>query len=178
MNLEKLKYPIGKWSAQEVVDLDLIKKWIGDIAMLPSNLSDILNRIEPIDYELTYRPGSWTVRQLLHHIADSHINAYIRHKLAVSEQTPTINPYNEVLWAEMADVKEVDIKVSLNLLEAIHQRWTVFLNSLNQADLEKSFYHPGHKRFITISESIGMYSWHGKHHLSHIKLALDKPNIS
>ena len=161
MNLEKLKYPIGKWSAPEVVDLDLIKKWIGDIAMLPSNLSDILNRIEPIDYELTYRPGSWTVRQLLHHIADSHINAYIRHKLAVSEQTPTINPYNEVLWAEMADVKEVDIKVSLNLLH----------------DCDR-FYHPGHKRFITISESIGMYSWHGKHHLSHIKLALDKPNIS
>ena len=176
MDLEKLKYPIGKWSSPEVIDSEMIIAWIADIASVPGLLSNLVNHGKDVNLALTYRNGGWTIRQLVHHLADSHINAYVRHKLAASEQTPIINPYNEGLWSVMKDVKDVDVQISLQLLDALHQRWTVFLSSLSHEELKKSFFHPGHNRLITLGESIGMYSWHGKHHLAHITLALGQGN--
>ncbi|MEO6191081.1 MAG: YfiT family bacillithiol transferase [Saprospiraceae bacterium] len=167
-----LKYPIGEWRSPDIINSELIVRWTEDIKNLPSQLSDLTKNITESELKSTYREGGWTVRQIIHHLADSHMNAYIRHKLAVSTDIPTINPYPEKLWAEMEDVKSVRVQVSIQLLEALHLRWSTFLSSLNEHDYKKSFIHPGLNRTVLLEESIGLYSWHGRHHLGHIKLAL------
>jgi uncharacterized damage-inducible protein DinB len=116
-----------------------------------------------------YRDGGWTVHQLVHHVADSHMNAYIRFKLGYTEDNPTIKPYEEALWAETADVKNLPINVSLTILHAVHQRWDVFLKSLTEEDLkQKTVFHPEHKKQITLWHLLGMYAWHSRHHTAHI----------
>lgn len=168
------RYPIGPWTKPEQIDDQLVKSWIKDIEKLPNQLNQLLENHKPEDLSKTYREGSWTLRQVVHHIADSHINAYLRHKLCISVTQPTINPYPEEIWSEMKDVKELPIEVSLQLINSLHLRWSVFLTSLESLDYQKGFIHPQHQRLILMEESIGMYSWHGRHHLEHVRLMVGR----
>ncbi len=167
-----LKYPIGPWKCPETIEPELVKNWIVDIELLPSILKSLSQDFNKSNIMNVYREGGWNINQLIHHLADSHINAYLRHKLSISIDIPTINPYPEKIWSEMADVREVSYTHSINLIESLHLRWTCFLKSLDEKDLEKGFIHPQHNRKILLKESIGMYSWHGRHHIEHIKIAL------
>ncbi|MFZ1424719.1 MAG: putative metal-dependent hydrolase [Saprospiraceae bacterium] len=175
MDQELLKYPIGQWKSQLIYKQEDIQKWIEDIQKLPYLLKEMVQKMDESVYNNKYRPDSWTIHQIIHHIADSHVNGYIRHKLTVTQHQPTINPYLEASWAELEDVKRLPLQISLDLIVALHQRWAVFLDSVSNSDLEKCYYHPEHQRFITLQESIGMYSWHGRHHLAHIRNAVTNP---
>lgn len=175
MDLESLKYPVGKWKKVSEYHPDQLKIWIDEIRNFPEQFADLLQNLpEPILAQ-RYRPEGWSLRQLAHHVVDSHLNAYIRHKLAYTESEPRITPYKEALWAELSDVQEVAVTHSLQLLRDLHLRWTVFLDSIDNISLQKGFYHPEHDRLISIQESISMYAWHCRHHLAHAKSALRNP---
>lgn len=175
MELDALKYPLGKWHSKAQPSADDIKGWIDDIRHLPGQLRELLTGLPDTSLVYRYRPGGWNLRQLIHHIADSHVNAYIRHKLAVTENEPRISPYQEGSWAELEDVLTLPIGVSLQLLESLHLRWTVFLESLDATQLQSTFFHPQSQKVFRLHESISMYSWHGRHHLEHVRNALKQP---
>ena len=168
MDIEKLRFPIGEYTAPELISEIQVKQWINEISLLPSQLRAATLQLSEDQLNTPYRPGGWTARQVIHHLADSHMNSYIRFKLAVTEENPTIRPYFEERWAECQEAKHADIEVSLKLLEALHKRWVLFLESLSAHDWDKTFYHPENKRTIALKEVVGLYAWHGKHHLNHI----------
>ena len=172
MVTEQRRFPIGKWIKPESISEDQIKRWIDEIDYIPSVLAGLIRNLNSDQEQYCYRKDGWNIKQLVHHMGDSHMNAYIRQKLALSSDQPTINPYDENAWAQMADVVEVDLATALTLLQALHKRWTVFLRSLKKEDFARGFYHPGHGRLILLDESLGMYAWHCKHHTEHIKIAL------
>jgi hypothetical protein len=176
MDLEALKYPVGKWSKPTDYQSGEIKKWIEEIRHFPAAFCDLLEALPESSFSFRYRPEGWTLRQLAHHVVDSHMNAYIRHKLAYTESEPTITPYKENLWADLADVQTVPVRNSLQLLRDLHLRWTFFLNSIEADAYTRGFYHPEHKRVISLQESIGMYAWHCRHHLAHAQLAIQNPH--
>ncbi|CAM4290439.1 metal-dependent hydrolase [Bacillus manliponensis] len=159
-----LRYPIGLFTYKE--EIDSIEKWIQEIEELPTKLKVATENLNEEQLNTPYRPGGWTVRQVVHHVADSHINSYTRFKLALTEENPTIKPYMEEKWAELSD-SQLPIEVSLTLLESLHTRWTHLLRSLSAADLEKAFYHPD-TGATKLKVAIGLYAWHGKHHTAHI----------
>lgn len=167
MDLEKLKYPIGKFKVEEKIDETAVNKYIKEIELLPERLADAVKGLTIQQLQTPYRQDGWTVQQLVHHIADSHLNAYVRFKLALTEDKPTIKPYNEKLWAELPDTKLVEVNVSLSLIDSLHKRWTVLLKQLNVKDFDKEYLHPdsGTKK---LKETICLYAWHGNHHLAHI----------
>ncbi|MEH7748645.1 putative metal-dependent hydrolase, partial [Neobacillus drentensis] len=140
--------------------------WINEIEGLPRLLRDALKDLNNEQLDTPYRSGGWTVRQVIHHLADSHMNAFVRFKLALTEENPVIKPYDETKWAELPDYK-LPIDTSLLLLETLHQRWTNLLRSLTPADMEKTFIHPDSGE-VSVGENIGIYAWHGRHHLAHI----------
>ena len=170
MDIEKLKFPIGQFTPPETISFEQLTSWIEEISNLPAELKIAVSGLSPEELDTPYRPGGWTSRQVIHHLADSHMNSYIRFKLAVTEDNPTIRPYFEDRWAECEDGKNSDIEISINLLEALHKRWVLFLKSLTVADWEKTFFHPESKKTIVLKEIAGLYAWHGKHHLKHILL--------
>lgn len=167
MDLESLKYPIGRNRVEEAADKASVNKCIKEIETLPKKLKAAANGLNTRQLNTPYRPEGWTVRQVIHHIADSHMNAYIRFKLALTEDKPIIKPYDEKLWAELPDTNSVDIQVSLDLIKTLHTRWSALLKQLNDKDLSKEFIHPesGTKN---LKETICHYAWHGNHHLAHI----------
>jgi len=167
MDLEKLKYPIGRYQVERNIDKTAIKNWINEIEMLPQKLSEAVKGLSEKQLQTPYRPEGWTVQQVVHHIADSHMNSYIRFKLALTEDKPIIKPYDEKLWAELPDSKLFDSNVSLTLIDSLHKRWTTLLKQLNNKELDKEFLHPesGMKK---LNETICHYAWHGNHHLAHI----------
>lgn len=171
-DLEKLKFPIGKHKLPAVVDADMIKHWIAEIETLPMDLISLANKLTSAQLNQQYRPGGWTVRQVIHHLADSHLNAYMRFKLAVTEENPSIRPYFEERWAETEDAKHGDIDLSVNLIEALHKRWVVFLKSIKIEDFDRTLFHPEHQKTFTIKYLLSTYAWHGKHHLAQIKSAI------
>lgn len=122
--------------------------------------------------QLPYRPGGWTGRQVIHHVADSHMNCYFRFRLALTEDNPTVRPYDEQAWAELPDVAATPITVSLTLLEALHTRWGTLLQHLCDAEWQRTFYHPGMQRTFTLDQALAQYAWHGQHHLAHLNLLL------
>ena len=140
------------------------------IARLPKELKKALKKMSVLALATPYRPDGWTVRQVVNHLADSHINAYIRMKMAVTEPTPVIKPYEEQLWAETEDGKHGSIKTALRLLASLHRRWVMFLESLSEEDLERGYFHPMRQSVILLPEAIALYAWHSKHHLAHINL--------
>lgn len=176
MEMEHLKYPVGKWTEPESYPAENMRHWIEEIKSLPKNIETLLKGKGDEVYTYRYRPGGWTLRQLIHHIADSHMNAYIRHKLAYTENQPKINAYLEKEWALLEDVEKVPVWISLQLLSALHARWTVFLESIPYDQWENGFIHPQHNRFISLKESLSMYAWHSRHHLEHVKIALSTPS--
>lgn len=170
--MEHLQYPIGRYKKPENITGNDIEKWITEIELFPKRVSDTVKGLSEDELNWRYRPGGWTIKQVVHHCADSHINSFIRFKLALTEDTPTIKPYFEDRWAELADTTKVDITESIKILEGLHRRWVVLLKSLNSEDLGKEFVHPDYGRKISLAENIALYAWHANHHLGHIKLAI------
>ncbi len=171
MNLEQLKYPIGKFKKPNIITRDILQDWIANIAMFPKLLSEVVANLSEVQLDTPYRPEGWTIRQVVHHCADSHMNSLIRLKLTLTEEKPTIKPYYEDRWAELVDSKNMSILPSLKMLEGIHERWIRLLMELSEEQLSREFVHPEHGKSFRIDENIGIYSWHCNHHLAHIKQA-------
>ncbi|WP_332645862.1 YfiT family bacillithiol transferase [Lysinibacillus sp. 54212] len=161
-----MKFPIGSFQFEDEITSSGLSVWIDEIEDLPRLLRDAVKKLEDEQLDTAYRSGGWTVRQVIHHLADSHMNAYFRFKLALTEEKPVIKPYDETKWAELSDYK-LPIEPSLLLLETLHKRWTYLLRSLTPADMEKIFIHPDSGE-VSVGKNIGIYAWHGKHHLAHI----------
>ncbi|MFN4145806.1 MAG: YfiT family bacillithiol transferase [Runella sp.] len=166
--MEHLKYPIGRFELGKTYSMTDTKTQIQTISALPSKLFNLVNQMNEVQLETPYRPEGWTVRQLVHHIADSHLNAYIRFKLALTEEQPTIKPYQEHLWAELSDGVSAPVDWSLQLLKYVHLRWVMLLNSLTEAEWQRTYLHPESKRIFTLQEVVAMYAWHSEHHYEHI----------
>ena len=165
--MQDLKYPIGKYIAQPFSD-KLWKEWLSDIQFLPQHLENAILNLDQQQLQTPYREGGWTVHQLVHHVADSHMNAYIRFKLGLTEENPTIKPYNEAAWAEMIDTQTLPINLSLTILHALHTRWYLILKNMHREELERTVFHPEYKKEFTLWELLGLYAWHSKHHVAHI----------
>jgi uncharacterized damage-inducible protein DinB len=165
------RYPIGEFNCDEFISTEEIQAWINEIGTLPIRLKEVVEYLNDEDLKCTYRVGSWTIRQLVHHIADSHTNAYTRFKLALTEENPTIKPYAEDKWAELPDSK-LPIASSLKIIEALHERWVYLLENLTDEQLKRTFIHPD-SGIVSVEKNIGIYAWHGNHHLAHIKNALN-----
>ncbi len=166
-NMENLKYPIGKFN-YESSDPETLSHAIARISDLPSKLREAVSGLSDAQLDTPYRERGWTLRQVVHHIPDSHMNAYMRFKLAITEDNPSIKPYDEAAWAECADAKSGAIGDSLDLLDALHRRWVSFLKSLSEEHLERTYFHPANNKQSKLSEIVSMYAWHGDHHLTHI----------
>jgi hypothetical protein len=165
--MEDLSYPIGKYVVQPFSD-DLLKERLIAIMFLPKELENTIQNLDEYQIETPYRPDGWTVKQLIHHIADSHMNAFIRFKLGLTEDNPTIKPYLQDAWANLNDSKIVPINVSITLVHALHAKWAALLNGITSADLERTVFHPEQKKEISLWHMLGVYTWHGKHHVAHI----------
>lgn len=168
--MQHLSYPIGQFEKPAIIDDQIIDAWISQIESLPARFKKEVLGLSTEQLDAPYRPGGWTVRQLIHHVPDSHINSYIRFHWALTEEAPRIKAYNEAAWAELSYLKDLDIKTSLDLLAIIHKRWVALLRSLTPTDLDKTFVHPENNETYQLREVIGMYAWHGEHHLAHVKL--------
>jgi DinB superfamily len=164
----ELRYPVGKFDFDAPVNEADYPKLIAAIAETPVALRSAVAGLTRDQLETRYRPGGWTVKQVVHHVPDSHLNAYTRFKLALTENEPTIKPYNEAAWAELADSRKVPIEVSLDMLDALHLRWVALLRSMDAADFNRGLRHPEHDRLLTLKQMLGLYAWHGRHHVAHI----------
>ena len=162
-----LRYPIGQFKFDGQPSEQQIKEFISDIEQTPMRLRAALDGLSEQQLETPYRPGGWTVRQVAHHLPESHMNGYVRMKLALTEENPTIKPYDEARWAETPDVVGTPIKISLTMLEALHQRWVTLLKALGPAEFARTFTHPESGPW-TLGKYVALYSWHGKHHVAHI----------
>ncbi|MBL0046863.1 MAG: putative metal-dependent hydrolase [Bacteroidetes bacterium] len=170
---EKLCYPIGRFKLPEKVTNKELTQFLSDIESLPSQMKLLVQNCSEQQLQLTYRKSGWSVKQILNHLVDSHSNSVIRFKLALTEAIPVIKPYDEAKWALLSDTQNCPIQLSLKLLDAIHQRWTILLKSLSNEDWEKKLFHPGSKIEYNLKQLAALYAWHGKHHLAHIQLALN-----
>ena len=162
------RYPIGTFAYDGVATPQARALRIEAIAQAPAALRAAVRGLTPQQLDTPYREGGWTVRQVVHHVPDSHLNAYVRFKLALTEDTPTIKPYDQERWAELADTKTVPPEVSLALLDAVHQRWVALLKSMTSTDWQRAYNHPEYNRRILLDEVLAMYAWHGRHHVAHI----------
>lgn len=169
-----LSYPIGQFEKPEIIDKQIVDNWISQIESLPERFKKEVVDLSTDQLDTPYRPGGWTIRQLIHHVPDSHINSYIRFHWALTEEAPRIKAYNEAAWAELPYLEVLDIHTSLDLLAIIHKRWVVLLRSLTPSDLDKTFIHPESNEAFQLRVVIGMYAWHGEHHLAHVKLLSQK----
>lgn len=171
--MKNLSFPIGEFEMPENVTVTILAQWISDIENLPTSLKSLTDNLTVEQLNWKYRPNGWTIKQVVHHIGDSHINSWMRYKLALTEDNPTIHPYYENLWAELNDGLEDDISDSVNLITALHNKWARLLKSLKTADFQRKFTHPEHGREFTLLEVTGSYAWHSNHHLAHIRQALE-----
>jgi uncharacterized damage-inducible protein DinB len=162
-----LRYPIGPFTVPARVTTAERAALIGEIAACPERLRRAVASLSDAQLDTPYRPGGWTVRQVVHHVPDSHVNAYVRMKLAVTEDEPTIRTYEEAQWAELPEARTAPPELSLRLLESLHERWTLFLRSLEPAQFERAYRHPQLGR-MTLDAGIAMYAWHGRHHVAHV----------
>jgi uncharacterized damage-inducible protein DinB len=169
------RYPIGKYEPKPFSESQL-QEWLADIRFLPAAIEQAVLNLDEQQLDTPYREGGWTVRQLVHHVADSHINAYIRFKLGLTENKPTIKPYDENLWAAMNDTKEVPINISITLLHALHTRWHAVLSGITAAEFERTVVHPEHNREMTLWFLLGLYAWHSRHHTAHITTLREQKN--
>jgi hypothetical protein len=167
-SLTDLRYPIGNFAYDGAMTDARRAGCVARIAAAPAALRAAVAGLSDAQLDTTYRPGGWTVRQVVHHVPDSHLNAYVRIRLALTEDTPTIKPYEEARWAELPDARTLPVETSLALLEGLHTRWVGLLGGLGAADGARQFHHPEHGRLITVDELIAMYAWHGEHHVAHV----------
>lgn len=172
--IEDLRFPLGKFDKSIAITPELRKEFVQTIRQLPENLEKAVSDLSDEQLETPYRPEGWTVRQTVHHIADSHLNAYTRFKLALTEDAPTIRPYAEDRWAELADSK-MPIDVSLKIVEGIHARWTNLLKSMSEDDFQKRLNHPESGSW-TLEKMLALYEWHSRHHTAHITNLRERNN--
>lgn len=163
-----LRYPVGKFDSASPVTADSRAAAIADLASLPANLRAAVVGLTDAQLDSPYRPDGWTVRQVVHHLADSHLNAYTRIRLGLTEDNPTIKPYAEQKWAELPDAKSAPAEVSLDILDGLHQRWVMLLRTLSEADFARTVVHPEHGREMSLDFLTAMYAWHCRHHVAHI----------
>jgi len=161
------RFPVGKFHYDGPPSEEQKKKFLDEIALTPVNLRSAVKGLTEQQLDTPYRPGGWTVRQVVHHVPDSHLNSYIRFKLALTEDEPIIKTYEEARWAELPDTKATPIEVSLTLLESLHDRWMRLLRSLGPEDWKKTFRHPALGP-MTLEKTLALYAWHGRHHVAHI----------
>ncbi|NEU08160.1 bacillithiol transferase BstA [Flavihumibacter sp. R14] len=166
--LFQLQYPIGKFTEPSSIEKESIDVSIADIASFPEKLTGLVGQLSEAQLDTPYRPGGWTVRQVVHHCADSHMNSLIRFKLALTEDKPVIKPYHEDRWAELADSRIMEVETPLTLIRALHSKWVFLLRSLDETDLDKVYVHPEAGKEYRLSSAILLYAWHCNHHLAHI----------
>ncbi len=162
-----LSYPVGRFDVRAPVAAEQVPGWIRQIADTPARLRAAVEGLSPEQLDTPYRPGGWTVRQVVHHLPDSHVNAYTRFKLALTEHEPTIKTYDEAAWAELEDTRSTPPAVSLALLDALHDRWVRLLDSLGPEDFARTLRHP-ELGTIRVDGMLGLYAWHGRHHVAHV----------
>jgi uncharacterized damage-inducible protein DinB len=161
------RYPIGKFERHDQLTPEKRRLMIDQIAAAPIRMRDAVSGLTPSQLDTPYRQGGWTLRQVVHHVPDSHLNAYVRFKLALTEDTPTIKPYDEARWAELSDIHDTPIKTSLAMLEALHDRWVRLLRSMAPSDFQRQLKHP-ESGPMTLDALLSLYAWHGRHHVAHI----------
>lgn len=167
------RYPIGKFSFNGPLTPEQKQQFLNDIEQTPSRLRAAVKGLSDAQLNTPYRDGGWTVRQVVHHVPDSHMNSYIRFKLALTEDEPTIRPYMEDRWAELPEAKNAPIEVSLALLDSLHERWTLFLRKLTDADWKRNFRHPD-LGLMSLEKTLALYAWHGRHHVAHVTVLKEK----
>ena len=165
--MEDHRYPIGKYQSKSVLTAEERRGAIDRIAQIPARLAEAIAGLNSEQLDTPYRPDGWTVRQVVHHLPDSHMNAYVRFKLALTENTPTIKPYDEALWAMLPDSRDTPTAVSLALLRALHQRWVILLQAMRTEDFARQLIHPD-RGIESLDSKLGEYAWHGQHHVAHI----------
>ncbi len=174
--IEKQRYPIGKYQRPDGYNEGLVHEWISALRALPSWMDVCIENLDEHQLHTAYREGGWTIQQVVHHLADSHMNMYIRLKLALTEDTPTITPYDENAWAVLPDVNAVPVNISVTLLHALHRRIVAMLERLQGAEWQRAYYHPDHKRNFPIWEIAALYAWHGRHHMEQVRHLRDRMN--
>jgi hypothetical protein len=171
-DLDQLKYPIGKFVKPTSISETQILEWIETIEGLPEILNDLTKDLTVEQLNWRYRPEGWAIKQVVHHLADSHINSMIRFKWTLTEDTPTIKAYHEDRWAKLIDDNDDNLSHTLSLLKGLHAKLGILLRSLTKDELKREFIHPEHGRHISLEETVGIYAWHSKHHVAHIEQAL------
>lgn len=166
-DIERLRYPTGRWRRPEGANAADRQFWIEDIATTPLALRAAVAGLGDERLDTPYRPGGWTVRQVVHHVPDSHLNAYVRTCLALTEDRPTIRPYDEAAWAELTPARTASVEPSLTLLEALHERWVALLRSLDDGAFGRALEHPD-LGTLTLTDLLSLYAWHGRHHTAHV----------
>ena len=164
---DKVRYPVGDFAIDPEVTVSKRQRWLEQVAQMPERLAVALSGLDDRQLSTPYREGGWTPRQVVHHLADAHVNGFVRFKLALTEDLPPIKTYEEALWAETADGRDAPVELSLRLLAALHQRWRILLESLPEAQFGCAFSHP-QRGLMTIDKAIQLYAWHGIHHTAHI----------
>ena len=165
--MDDLSFPVGKFSFPESVSAQELATFIDQIEEAPSRFRAAVAGLDDAQLDTPYRPGGWTVRQVAHHVPDSHMNSYIRYRLALTEDEPTIKPYEQGLWAELADARTMPVEPSLVLLESLHARWVPLLRSLSEAEWKRTFRHP-ELGPVRLDQNAALYAWHGRHHVAHV----------
>ena len=169
------RYPIGKFESRPY-EQELKLKLLRDLKFLPTDLERAIENLDEAQLDTPYREGGWTVKQLVHHVADSHMNAYIRFKLGLTETNPTIKPYEENDWVKLNDINTVPINVSLTLLHAMHRRWYATIVDLTDEEWQRTVYHPEQKKEMSLWHLLDLYAWHGRHHVAHITTLGEQKN--
>ncbi|MBS1517865.1 MAG: putative metal-dependent hydrolase [Bacteroidetes bacterium] len=168
MNIEQQKYPAGKFVKPESVTPELMKQYLMVISGFPSRIRKEVQDLTEEQLDTPYRAEGWTIRQVVNHCADSHMNSLMRLKLALTENNPVIKPYFEDKWAELPDSKNMPVESALKMLEGIHERWSVLIKNLSAEQMKRTFFHPENRIKFRVDENIGLYAWHCDHHLAHI----------
>jgi len=171
--LEKLKFPIGQFTIPDSPTLSQINQWIDILEAFPKQIETITTSLSTAQLQWKYRPDGWSIKQVVHHCADSHMNSIIRFKLALTEETPTIKPYEEGDWALLSDSQSDDLTASKQIIYGVHHRLVALLKSLTDTQFNRTFYHPGSNMEITLAQNTALYAWHSQHHYAHIEQALN-----
>jgi len=167
MQTPDARYPIGRFRVEGEITPDLRREWIGKVAAMPARFRVAVEGLTPEQLDTPYREGGWTVRQLVHHLPDSHVNAYVRVKLALTEENPTIKTYDEALWATLPDSVSTPPEVSLSLLEAVHVRWVELMRAMDDGQWRRTLNHP-ERGPMSLEQLLALYAWHGDHHIAHV----------
>lgn len=168
-NADQLRYPIGKFQPSETYQPEEIQQFIKTLESFPAKLEQAISKLTPKQLDTPYREGGWTARQVIHHLADSHVHAYIRTKWTLTEDSPTIKAYDEKAWAETPETS-LDPAISVHMLKAIHAKWVALVSRLKPDDFNRNFLHPETKKHVSLARQMATYAWHGEHHLAHINI--------